>query len=125
MAKDQNKRLRPAALKEDRDALSAIKGFTTPPYKPANDDFTLAKLQAGQEAVDATREAEVQRQADLDAARDAATAAEWNFHNLILGGKRQVTAQYGESSDEQAAVGLKKKSERNAPGRPAKASLGK
>ena len=48
--------------------------------------------------------------------RDTAVAAEWDYHNAILGGKRQVVAQYGDDSNETQAVGLTKSSERAAPG---------
>ena len=48
------------------------------------------------------------------AARDAAIAAQWEFHNLMLGVKDQVIAQYGADSDQVASLGLKKKSERKA-----------
>lgn len=117
MAKDETKRIRPAILQEDRDAHSAIKGFKDPVYKPANDNFTVAKLQAAQDAVVAAREIEVQKQNEADDARDATVAAEWAFHNAILGAKDQVKAQYGADSDEYSGVGLTKKSERQAPSR--------
>lgn len=95
MAKDQTKRIRPMILQEDRDILSALKGFTDPVYKPANPLYEQAKLQAAQ---------------------DATVAAEWAFHNLILGSKDQVKAQYGDDSAEYAGIGLTKKSERQSPG---------
>jgi len=60
--------------------------------------------------------------ANSTSARNAATAAEWEFHNFILGVKEQVIAQYGKSSDELQALGLKKKSEYKAPGARKKAS---
>jgi len=52
-------------------------------------------------------------------ARDDATAAEWAFHNAILGVKKQVIAQYGEDSNEMQSLGLTKKSEIVRPGRKA------
>jgi hypothetical protein len=54
------------------------------------------------------------------AAMDAARAAEWAFHNAMLGVKDQVIAQFGKDSNEVQALGLKKKSERKAPGPRAK-----
>ncbi len=116
MAKDESKRVRPVILQDDRDVLSAIKGFKSPVYKPANELYTLDKLQAAQDALVAAREIEVQKQNDADDARDATVAAEWAFHNIILEGKSQVKAQYGEDSDEYAGLGLTKKSERASPG---------
>lgn len=118
MAKNETKRIRPVILQEDRDALSAIKGFKDPVYKPANDDFTLANLQAAQDAVVAAREIEVQKQNDADDARDATVAAEWALHNIMLSARDQVRAQYGDDSDEYAGVGRTKKSEFAAPTRP-------
>jgi hypothetical protein len=46
-----------------------------------------------------------------------AVAAEWEFHNLMLGAKDQVIAQFGRDSNEVQAIGLKKSSERKAPQR--------
>ncbi len=68
----------------------------------------------------AAQATEAQKQNEADAARDAATAAEWAFHNVILEGKNQVKAQYGENSDQYAGLGLTKKTERKSPGTRAK-----
>ncbi len=51
------------------------------------------------------------------AARDDATSAECDFHNVIIAAKQQVVAQYGVDSDEVQSVGLTKKSERAKPTR--------
>lgn len=56
-------------------------------------------------------------QGAADAARDHAVAAEWEFHNAVLGMKDQVRAQYGSDSDQVQALGLKKKSKYRAPAR--------
>ena len=53
--------------------------------------------------------------AALDTARDDAAAAEWAFHNAMLGGKDQVKAQFGDDSNELQSLGLKKKSEYKSP----------
>jgi hypothetical protein len=66
-------------------------------------------------ATQAAHDADVAAQTALAAARDAAVATEWDFHNTILGVKNQVVAQFGESSDELLALGLKKKTERKPP----------
>jgi len=58
----------------------------------------------------------------LDTARDNAAAAEWEFHNAMLGVKDQIIAQFGKDSNQVQAIGLKKKSERKSPGRAAKSS---
>jgi hypothetical protein len=66
-------------------------------------------------ALKIAQDAEVNAQNALDTARDAANAAEWDFHNALLGAKDQVIAQYGKDSDQIQALGLKKKSERKTP----------
>ncbi len=116
MAKNETIRIRPVILQDDTKALAAIKGFKTPVYKPANDKFTLDKLEVLQVAMTAAQANEVQKQNEADDARDAAAAAEWAFHNIMLDGKNQVKAQYGEDSNEYAGLGLTKKSERSSPG---------
>ena len=68
----------------------------------------------------AAQEAEINAQNALDSARDNAAAAEWDFHNTMLGVKDQVVAQYGKDSNELQSMGLKKASERKAPKRKAK-----
>ena len=46
-----------------------------------------------------------------------AAAAEWEFHNAMLGVKEQAIAQYGKNSDQLQALDLKKKSEYKSPAR--------
>ena len=48
-------------------------------------------------------------------ARDDEIAKQWAFHDFIIGAKTQVNAQYGDSSNEIQALGLKKKSEYKSP----------
>lgn len=60
----------------------------------------------------------------MKTARDTATTAERAFHNAMLVVKKQVSAQYGEDSDEVQAVGLKKKSEYKRPSSPATKAAG-
>ncbi|MFZ5911720.1 MAG: hypothetical protein ACOYYU_17055 [Chloroflexota bacterium] len=83
-------------------------------------------MQSRLQALRSAQRAEVNAQNALASARDA----EWEFHNMLLGVKTQVAAQYGADSDQVSAgstyqvqaLGLKKKSERKAPGRKAKPS---
>ena len=53
----------------------------------------------------------VQDAATAAASRDDEIASQWAFHDYILGAKTQVKAQFGDSSNEIQALGLKKKSE--------------
>ena len=58
-----------------------------------------------------------QKKAAADAARDDEVAAQWEFHNYMLGAKNQVKAQFGDSSNEIQSLGLKKKSEYKSGGK--------
>ena len=115
MAKDQTKRLTPAVLVEDEEVYAAVKGFTN--YAPANTDYAQAKLDAAHADLEAAHHASVQADGVADAARDTMVAKQWQFHNLLLGTKDQVVAQYGSNSDEVQSVKLKKKSEYKKPAR--------
>jgi hypothetical protein len=123
MAKDQTVKIRPQMLQDDRDSFAALKNI--PDYAPSNKDLTVAKIQALQDDMVEKDEAEVQALAAHDSARDDATASEWAFHNAVLGSKSQVTAQYGDDSNELQAVGLTKKSEYKKPVRKAKNAAAK
>lgn len=115
MPKDMNKRITPPVLEADRSSFAALQGIAG--YTPSNPAFTMAKIEAARDALQSTQAAEAQAAAALATARDNAVAAEWEFHNLILGAKDQVIAQFGRDSNEVQALGLKKASERKAPTR--------
>ena len=115
---DQNRRLNTQALLADDAALMALKAIKG--YQPFNPDHSVQALTAKQAAMRAAREVEIQAQNALNAARDAAVAAQWAYHNGILGAKDHVVGQFGSDSDEVAALGLKKKSEHKAPARKSK-----
>ena len=106
---DETRRLSPAVRQADLDALAALKNITG--YAPANPAYALDKVQTASDTMTGKQEIEVQKQGELDAARDDATAAEWAFHKAILGVKEQVKAQFGSDSNELQAIGLTKKSE--------------
>ena len=114
MANTSN-RLRPSQITDDEDGFAALQGMAG--YAPANQTYTVAAIKAAHEALQAAWTAESQAEAALAAARDNSVAAEWAFHNLMLGAKVQVTAQFGRDSNEVQALGLKKASERKAPQR--------
>ena len=119
MLPTQTRRMKPDILKADQAAQVTLAGMAD--YKPANAAFSLANVAGALTAMQAAQQAEIRAQAALDAARDAAAAAEWRFHEAVLGAKDQVIAQYGVSSDQVQALGLKKKSEHKRPVRAAKA----
>lgn len=110
MAHNQTKRLAPKILQSDIDALNAIRGITG--YTPSKSTFALTALEASHTAMTGRQTEESQALNVAAAKRDTANTAEWEFHNLILGAKDQIRAQYGDDSDEYQSLGLKKKSER-------------
>ena len=115
---NQTRRIKPELLDADVSSFAALQ--TMAGYAPANQAYTLAAVTAAHAGLQSARAAETQAEAAYAAARDTAVAREWEFHNLILGAKDQVTAQFGRDSNEVQAMGLKKASERRAPQRRAK-----
>ncbi len=120
MAKNQNVRLAPVKLQADLDIYTALQGIAA--YAPANAAYAKTAVTAKYTAFKAAQDAELAAQVALATARDAATAAEWDFHNTMLAVKEQVIAQFGKNSDQVQALGLKKKSEYKSPARKAKAA---
>ena len=115
MAKNETRRNSPQIISDDVDSFNALVGVDG--YDPSNTDYTVAKVTAAKTAMETAQQAETQAEAAWKAARDNANAKEWAFHNLVLGAKQQVVAQFGNDSDEAQAVGLKKKSEYRTPSR--------
>jgi hypothetical protein len=119
---NESKRLRPAQVGEDESSFAALQAMTG--YAPANQTYAPASITSAHAALQSAQTAETQAEAAYAAARDNAVAREWEFHNLMLGVKDQVTAQFGRSSNEVQALGLKKASERKAPERKSKKGSG-
>ena len=118
MPKTQVGRVQPNVLQADVDAVRGLKMIHD--YHPTNPDYSLEAVAALLQRMLDAEEAEVQAQATLSAARDATVAAQWAFHNAVLGVKGQVKALYGEDSDQVATIGLKKKSDRKSRSRSGK-----
>jgi hypothetical protein len=110
---NQAKRLKPSQIQANRDAFAALQAITG--YAPANPAYALTAVTAASNGLAAAQQAETQATAAAAAARDEATAREWEFHNLILGVKEQIIAQFGKDSNEVQAIGLKRKSEYSRP----------
>lgn len=109
MAKNKTQRLRPNVLQANLDAFAALQAIVG--YNPSNAQFKLENVTASHGTMGEQQTLEVQKQAAAAAQRDATCDSEWNFHDMILGAKNQVKAQFGENSDEYASLGMKKKSE--------------
>jgi|SRR5215213_5781339 len=106
---NESRRLSPALIGADESSFAALQAVTG--YAPANQTYTLAAVTSAHAALQSAQTAEAQAEAALAAARDNAVAREWEFHNLMLGVKDQVTAQFGRDSNEVQSIGLKKSSE--------------
>jgi hypothetical protein len=115
MAKDETKRIKPSILEEDKDSFAGLK--TIPNYQPANAAYSVTNITAAETEMLTAQETLAQAEAALATARDNATAAEWKYHNLILGSKDQVVAQFGRNSNQVQLVNRKKSSEYRRPGR--------
>jgi len=115
MAQNQTRRMTPAMLKADLDAFTALQAITN--YSPANATYTIPEIATAKLNMENAQAAEVRASAAYDAARDAAVARQWDFHNAMMGAKAQVGAQFGPDSDEIQSLGLKKKSEYAKPTR--------
>ena len=121
MADSNTRRLSPDERQADLDAFTALGDLKT--YTPANAKFTMAEVTTSKTAMESAQKAEVTADNALKAARDNASAAEYAFHQKMLGAKKQVTAQFGEDSNEIQSLGLKKKSEYAKPTAKAKAAV--
>lgn len=113
MAIDKTRRLSPTILAQDLAAFAALKAIVG--YTPANPAYTVANGTGAKTLMDGQQTTEDQAKAAFDAARDNAVASEWAFHDFMLGGKDQVKAQFGPSSNEYQGLGLKKKTEYDKP----------
>jgi hypothetical protein len=115
MARDQSRRLKPATLQTDETCLAALQAMNA--YAPFNPAYSVEVITATRREVDTLRQAESEALAAAAAARERAVAKEWEFHNLILGAKHHVVAQFGVDSDELQSLGRKKRCEYKTPGR--------
>lgn len=121
MAKRKTTRVTQRVLQQDRDTALAVLDLKN--YNPANPEFTSVKLREALKQMEEATAAETKAAEEAARARQAAIDTEWAFHELVLGTKRQVIAQYGDDSQEIATLGLKRKSERRY-GRPKKTAEG-
>jgi hypothetical protein len=122
MAKNQHKRLPPGKIEADENGFAALQTFTG--YTPINSTYSLDAVCAAHEELRNLRQAAATAQAQAQAARESTLAKEWEFHNLMLGVKEQVIAQFGKDSGEVEALGLKRKSDYKPPKRRSSAGNG-
>ena len=107
------RRIDPDILAEDLKAFNNAQVIAG--YAPANPLYTLANGDKVKTALTLEQANEDVAKQAYQAARDNAVAAEWAFHEYMLGVKSQVEAQFGVNSNEYQSLGLKKKSEYKKP----------
>jgi hypothetical protein len=110
MPNTRNRRLSASHIQSDRHALIGVQSL--PDYTPISSAYSALKLADLQHAMEDAQQAEIRAQQALSTTHDAATTAEWAFHEGVLGAKTQVIAQYGPDSNAVQLLGLKRKSER-------------
>ena len=113
MANKKTRPLSPKILQDDLGAFAALKNISG--YKPLNSQYEIANGEAARSTMQSDEVTSVQADAAAAAARDNKVASQREFHNFMLGVKAQVKAQFGDSSNEIQALGLKKKSEYKSP----------
>lgn len=118
----QSRRLSPSQIAEDEEAFAALKAITG--YAPANPAYSLATIEQAYQELQTARTEEVQADAAAKAASDNVVEKQASFHNLIIGSKDQVTAQFGRNSNQAQSVGRKKPSEYKSPQRKSKKGSG-
>jgi hypothetical protein len=122
MTKNQHKRLPPGKIEADENGFAALQKITG--YTPINSTYSLDAISSAHEELRNLRRAAAEALAEAQAARESAVAKEWEFHNLMLGVKEQIIAQFGKDSGEVEALGLKRKSDYKPPKRRSSAGAG-
>ena len=110
MAKTPSGRVPAKVISEDIQAFHGL--ATIKDYAPHDPDLTLEAITATHEELMADRAALVRAKIALDIIRDKIGNTEQRFHGQMRGAKDSVRGQYGEDSNELAAMGLKKASEK-------------
>jgi hypothetical protein len=109
MGQNETRRLKPGQIQLDIESYDALLAMDD--YKPANPAYAVGNATASRTGMSTSQQEETQAITTAAAKRDNAVTNEWAFHNMMLGVKDQVVAQYGKNSNQAQAIGLKKKSE--------------
>jgi len=109
MAKNETKPLKPSIIGEDEAAFNALQKITG--YAPNNPNYQITALTQALELRRNKEAASDQAEALAATARDEMVSEQWAFHNLMLGAKDQVKAQFGKDSTQVQELGLKRASD--------------
>jgi len=108
-------RLPPDVIAADRALLLAIQGLSD--YQPLNGAYSVAALQMAEATLSQAEQSTVRAQDALDQARVVEQDTAYFLHDIALGVKTQVIAQYGPDSSAVEIIGLTRKSDRKHPTR--------
>ena len=114
MSNTPGKRLPAQVVADDTKAFHAL--ATIEGYAPPDPELKLEAIAATFDELGADQAGLIRAQVALDAARDKLAHTEHRAHQKMLGAKDSVCSQYGDDSNEYAALGMKKKSERKKGG---------
>ena len=113
-------RISPQQLKSDIELIRALSGIDG--YTPHNPAYSLESATVALEQLDKSETALILAENALAAARSAVINDRSAVHKIALGVKDETVVLFGPDSDQIAALGMKKKSERSRPKRSAKAA---
>ena len=109
MSNTPGKRLPAQVVADDTKAFHAL--ATIEGYAPHDPELKLDAVTATFDELSADQAAFVRAQVAMDAARDKLAHTEQRAHSKMLRVMDSVCSQYGDDSNEYAALGMKKKSE--------------
>jgi len=105
----------PTTLAADHTTVIALQGLSD--YQPMNASYSTTQLLQMQAALAQADQAEKAAEVALAQARSVRLAASHAYHNLVVGARAQVIAQYGPDAPAISLIGLTRKSERKRPAR--------
>jgi hypothetical protein len=104
-----------ATLAADHEAVKGVQGL--PDYQPVNERYSLAHALEVQATLTRAQQAEEELRIALAQAYDTRSDTSHLYHDIVLGMKSQVVAQYGPDAAAVALIGLTRKSQRKQPAR--------
>ena len=110
-------RIAPQQLKSDLELIRALSGIDG--YTPHNPAYSLESAMAAVERLNHSETALILAENALAAARSAVLHDRNTVHKIALGVKDETIVLFGPDSDQIAALGMKKKSDRSRPRRAA------
>ena len=111
-------RISPQQLKNDIELIRALSGIDG--YTPHNPAYSLESATVALEQLDKSETAVILAENTLAAARSALLNDRNAVHKIAMGVKDEAVVLFGPDSDQIAALGMKKKSERSRPKRSTK-----